>query len=169
MEPLFTTETSNTLDEYKKYHEAVMKRIKPHYKRNNVISVLLMLLCTLIFLVVGKYKYAIIWLISVVGVTVTTTKNVNKEIKKSWESYYATSGTTVKFAFFEDRIEIKDSNCSAVFPYEKFYDLIETETNMYLMTAERMGYIIMKVNCSRELTDYLRAKLGKDYKVSTAF
>ena len=150
MEPLYTTETAYTFEEFKKYNIALtIKKVLLIFLILFLYFVLFTLLWrNLAFLIIGVIFTAIFGIIfSIV---------MNKSIKRLYYSdKYFQKNYMHQFSFYQYYFEIKTCNSFTKFDYEDIHSIKETKTNFYIMKSVNQGYLIVKANCSPELIEFL--------------
>ena len=150
MEPLFKTKSQYTFEEYKKFNRAIMK--KNHVILVNAVLTILLLLCGIIlknlYIIIFAILYPIIYIVL-----------IKRNIKKIYHSSkIIQEAQKTEFDFFEDHFEQKDAMSNVKLAYDKLSDIIETETNFYLMIAKNQGFILVKENFPEGLEEFLRNK-----------
>ena len=145
MEPLFTTSTDYTLEEYQKIVRIVQNKI---LKRPLVLFILIASVLLLAFLCddVSMRIGLILGCILVIPVLLLLDR---WRIKKSYSQNRQLQGLHADFFFYPDYMESK-------IPYQKIFRILETPTNFYLMLAKTQGLIVIKSNCSDELISFLQ-------------
>jgi hypothetical protein len=153
MEPLFTTETAYTFEEFKKFNYKVMQK--------SVILIYSML-AAIVILVIGK-SFFIDWsyidtalIVAVIFIAAYFPFSLNKKLKDTYNSNKVMTKTVARFDFFEDGFSEITENATGNFKYADLNKIIETQTNFYLMLAKNAGAIIVKENCSEELIEFIR-------------
>lgn len=153
MEPLFTTETAYTYDEYKRFNLALM--------RKNLI-IIYSLLAALLLLVIlssvlnGWSKFGAYYIPAVVFVAAYLPFGINLTIKRTYKSNKLITKTVGNFSFYESKVVETTDNATVNYKYSDLSSIIETQTNFYLMIAKNQGMIIVKQNCSAELIEFLK-------------
>ena len=159
MEPLFTTETAYTLDEFKKFDFRVM--------RKSIISIYIMLAAIILLdavLALLKKDWAGIntaIIIAVAFIAVYFPFSLDKKVKDTYNSNKTITKTVARIEFFEDGFAEATDHSTYNFKYSDLNSVIETQTNFYLMIAKNQGVIIVKENCSAELIEFIQ-KLKND-------
>lgn len=159
MEPLFTTKTAYTLEEYKKFNYALFSK----QMKLPVLSgfAFLIWLSIMIYCIAAKeyYSFFIAFVIVILIIAIIPV-SLNKSIKKTYYSNKMASKTICEFEFYEKELVEKTPDGSMRVQYENLYKIIETKTNLYLMIAQNQGFIIVKDNCTSELIEFIK-KLNK--------
>ncbi|MBQ9267182.1 MAG: YcxB family protein [Clostridia bacterium] len=149
MECLYKTTTKYTLEEYKKFNNAIL--MKRH--------TLLLLLAGLVFILLGgiilRSEFLIIFAIIYPFFFIIIK---NSSVKKVFNSNKLTQNVDVTFEFYEDHFEENHEAGQAKIPYEKLHEIIETKTNFYLMIAKNQGYMLAKENMPEGLEEFIRTK-----------
>jgi len=154
MEPLFKISQEYTLEEYKKFTNAVLKW-------NRIIT------------------GAFLWFAFLSGVLLISFNGFSNEacflilfpiiyvilrklgVKRYYNSNKILKDITEEYEFYEEYVIAKNTNSEARIEYNKLYKIIETKTNFYIMIAQNQGYIISKKICSEELVKFLNGLKGK--------
>ena len=155
MEPLFTTQTAYTFEEYKRFSKRLLlgKKILSHV----LMSFLMMLVLIMAVIATQNFKmlyYFLLWLVFILIIEPITQNSAlekaydsNKALQKSWLYTYS---------FFNDHLEVRTARSFSSLEYCDILRLIETQTNFYIMTAINQAYIINKSNCSPELIAFIQ-------------
>jgi len=155
MEPLFTTKTAYTFEEYKKFNYALFsKQLK--LPALSGFAFLLWLLIIIYCIAIKEYYAFILAAVTVMIIIFIIPVTLNKSIKKTYYSNKTISKTVCEFEFYEKEIIEKTPDGSMKVKYENLYKIIETKTNLYLMIAQNQGFIIVKENCSPELIEFIK-------------
>ncbi len=152
MEPLFTTSTDYTLEEYQKIVRIVQNKI---LKRPLVLFILIASVLLLAFLCddVSMRIGLILGCILVIPVLFLLDR---WRIKKSYSQNRQLQGLHADFFFYPDYMESKSELGNSKIPYQKIFRILETPTNFYLILAKTQGLIVIKSNCSDELISFLQ-------------
>lgn len=162
MEPLYTTQFTYTLDEYKKFSNAVN-----FSKKNKIILSVFFIILSACFGVFIYYftddiAYSVFGaVLFLVCFFITIPRIFNKASKKIYESSKLINNEINYYEFFEAEMKITDSRSISTISYTDLTKIIENETNFYLMIADNQGFIILKDNCSSELISFLRSLKNK--------
>lgn len=155
MEPLFTTHTAYTFEEYKKFNQKLLlgKRIALY-----VSTYLLLALITYMVVFITKNSifelFLALWLI---WFLILSPIFQNSALKKA---YY--SNKTIRkigvytYDFFSDHLEAKTDRSFSSLEYCDIYKIIESKTNFYIMISVNQAYIINKSNCSPEFIEFIQ-------------
>ena len=73
-------------------------------------------------------------------------------------------GMQSNLTFYMDHYEEVNKLGRVAYKYVQLRDIIETDTNFYLMKTDRQGCIVVKANCSPNLVQFL-GKIKKQYKL----
>lgn len=151
MEYLYKTSTKFTLEEYKKFNNALIK--KKHLLALSILAVILILaggiLLENIFLIIFAIIYPFLFYISIqIGV------------KRVFNSNKLLQNAEVTYEFFEDYLYEKHDGGETKVPYDKLDEVIETKTNFYLMIAKNQGFMISKENMSEDMQNFIRKLKG---------
>lgn len=155
MEPIFTTKTAYTLEEYKKFNYALFsKQLKLPLLFGFAF---LIWLSILIYCIAAKEYYSLVTaFVIVILIIVIIPVSLNKSIKKTYYSNKMISKTVCEFEFYDKELVEKTPDGSMKVQYENLYKIIETKTNLYLMIAQNQGFIIVKENCTPELIEFIK-------------
>ena len=147
MDYLYKTTTKFTLEEYKKFNKALIK--KRHLYLLSIIAVAFILasgiLLKNIFLIIFAVIYPFLFLIS-----------MNIGVKRTFNSNKLLQNVEVEYEFYNDYLLEKHEGGEAKVPYEKLDEIIETKTNFYLMIAKNQGFMISKENFPEGLEDFIK-------------
>ena len=156
MQPLFTTQSVYTYEEYKRFNFVIMnfRQTLPIL----AVDILLLVLMTttygyfypvvrfFFFLAVALFvSYIFVLLAALLG------------IKKTYESNKAMKRNPVSTVYFYNE-HLTETNSKGVvnLAYADIYKIVETKTNFYIMLAKNNGIIIVKQNCTPELIIFLQ-------------
>ena len=149
MEPLYKTTTKYTLDEYKKFNNAVLKN-KKYFLRLAIYEIVFFILALLI-----ENVFLIIFLVLFPLITIII---YNNNVKRVFKSNKLAADKEINFEFYDAYIVIKNENGEQKFEYDKLNFVIETKDNFYLMIATNQGYILTKSNLPDGLENFLKSK-----------
>ena len=147
MDCLYTTTTTYSYEEYKRYNLSLL------LKRSRIIFYIILELWILLlgclmsnyFLILFAIMYPII--IAILQ---------NRHIKKVWNSNKVAQNMSVKFDFYDTYFTEINENGETRLEYNKLHKIIETKTNFYLMIAKNQGFILNKSNLPEGLADFLK-------------
>lgn len=157
MEPLFTNQTANTYEEYKRWNYAI--------NRTKLIAIgilygilfLLLLLLNLVQPGADKIFAVILFVIFMVLLFAVFILAFNSAVKKAYDSNRALQKCPViTTEFYSNYLESKNEQHYSKYFYEDIYRIVETQTNFYIMPAINTSIIITKQNCSPELIIFLQ-------------
>ena len=148
MEPMFTTETRYTLDEYKKYNHAVLWKIKK-------VPVTILLL-ELILLGISYFTKDMTYILGALLVPLIFKIVLGIQARKTYGDNPRIHNVVFSCSFYEDFMEQSSVLGSTRIYYREIYKVHETGTNFYLMIGRDAGSIIVKKNCSAELIQFLK-------------
>lgn len=147
MDCLFKTTTKFTLDEYRKFNRAIIK--KKRILLISIIAVVLIVVSGIIldntFFIIFAIFYPFLLLIA-----------MNIGVKRTFNSNKLLQNVVVEYEFYQDYLLEKHESGEAKVPYEKLDSIIETKTNFYLMIAKNQGFMISKENLPEGLEDFIR-------------
>ena len=156
MEPLFTTETKITLSEFRRFSVAIQLKIQ-----HALFWLMLPVAAALILALVFRELYPLVFLLFPLIFAVL----LEGQIRKTYKSNKILGEATDEISFFKDRLDVKNSFGEASYPYKKFFRIIETRKNIYMMLAKNAGIILIKDNCTPETLDFIR-RLNKNLSKS---
>ena len=147
MDSLFEVSTKFSLEEYKKFNKALLK------KRN---TWKILIACSIFILLVGVWAkewwiivFAILYPLFVLMIQ-------NYSIRKNFLSNKLNADSEINFQFYEDYFIENNQSGEIKVPYDKLDEVIETKTNFYLMIAQNQGFMISKENMPEGLVNFLR-------------
>lgn len=157
MEPLFTTQTAYTLEEFQKYNRKLM------LGKAIVLFVLLTILLDFVSIMATKNLfYGIISTVYMIIAIAIFPLLLNSNAKKL---YYSNKRLQkdglITFDFYSDHIEAKSRNSFERVDYPDIARVIESKTNFYIMISMNQGYMIVKSNCSPELIAFITSLKNK--------
>ena len=57
----------------------------------------------------------------------------------------------MEYVFYEDRLTAKTEAGNSEVPYDKLYQVMETNTNFYLLVGANQSFAVKKADCTKEL------------------
>lgn len=163
MQPLFTTQSVYTYEEYKRFNLAIMN-LRKVISIFAVDIVLLALMAVTISVTRTMYGYpnpisrfffllAVALLLFCLLFLLATLLS----IKTTYESNKAMKRNPVSTVYFYNGHLTETNSKGAVnLAYADIYKIVETKTNFYIMLAKNNGIIIVKQNCTPELIIFLQ-------------
>lgn len=148
MEPLFQSQTEYTFNEYKKYNRLILYKVKNVNKTIIILEVILLVLAFVtkdLTYVAGALFVPLIFKL-MFYLQEKHAYNKNPQLHNMIMTHY----------FYEDHI-VQESKLGSVIIYHyQIRDVLETDTNYYLLTGSNGTIMIKKENCSMELLEHLR-------------
>ena len=86
---------------------------------------------------------------------------MQKQTEKNYQSNKNIQNQKVQYEFYEEFFQTKTLNSESKMSYSNLYDIIETKEHFYLMESNAVAYIIIKNNCSIELTNHIQELIKK--------
>lgn len=147
MEPLFQSQTEYTFEEYKKYNRLILYKVK---RVNKTIIIL-----EIILLVIAVLTRDLTYVVGALIVPLIFKLMFRLQEKNAYRKNPQLHDILITHRFYNDFIE-QESKLGTVTVYHyQIQDVLETQTNFYLMTANNGTLMIVKKNCSAELLDHL--------------
>ena len=81
--------------------------------------------------------------------------------KEYFKSNKVAQNSVINYTFEEDKIVIETERGSSFIKYDEVYKVYETKTNIYLFISNNQAYVIVKENCSDELTQFIKDMFRK--------
>ena len=150
------TETVITLDECKKLNECTFRKNKS-IKRIFLLNAIILV----VFIVNQQYYTAIPFGLLSLCIYYLTKRNIQKQTEKNYQSNKNIQNQKVQYEFYEEYFQTKTLNSESKMSYSNLYDIIETKEHFYLMESNAVAYIIIKSNCSAELTNHIQELIKK--------
>lgn len=163
MEPLFTTKTTYTLDEYMRYSTHISMKNKRFARTMILLAVTIVMLALLSFLN-KSYGVATGFVAGGLLFPFILTANFRSSVKRTYNSNALLRGAVCTFRFYEEHMAGDDPTGHAEYTYDKLFSIVETKTNFYIMISENQGSIVIKENCSPEMIAFIqeiKQKYGK--------
>lgn len=163
MEPLFTTTTTVTLDEYMKYSERISLKSK-RFVGMLIITTVLLLLLSLVAFLNKSYTKAMVCVIVGMLYPVVSMVYSRIDMKRVYNRDALIHDALCKFSFFAQHMVGEGLTDCLEYTYDRLYSIVETETNFYIMIAKDQGWIVVKQNCTPELIAFIqeiKQKYGK--------
>lgn len=156
MEPLFTTQSKNTREEFIRFNRTIMK--KEFYTTRKLIAInILYTLAVIGSLWVESYCLSAAFMLLIVYFNWKATKGADRRAAKTFEQNKVCQETTCRYSFYDDHFVVETENGMESVTYAKLYKIIETETNFYLMYSKIQGVILTKERFPDGLSDFLRS------------
>lgn len=154
MEPLFTTQTDITFEEFKKLNQKLfLGRIIVRYVFVSLIMLIVTIMGVLSTRNLSLMLFFPLWLILLLVLKPITQKAA---LKKAFNSNKAMRKIgSVTYDFFSDHLEMKTENSFSSVEYGDILKIIETKTNFYIMLSSNQACNIIKSNCSPELIEFI--------------
>jgi len=149
MDCLFETSTKYTMEEYKKFNFALIK--KRHYILVSIIAVVMIIASGILlhnyFLIFFGIIYPVLFYVA-----------MQMGVKRVFNSNKLMQNMEVFYEFYEEYLVEKHDGGEAKVPYEKLSEVLETKTNFYLMIAKNQGFMLAKENMPEGLAEFIRSK-----------
>ena len=147
MNPLFTTKSVFTYDEYKKFNWTLEGKKSFIY---------FAIICPII-IVLGILAKSWIYITLGVAFPLIMLAMYKHGIRKNFNTNKAAQNLEAEFTFYDDKFIVKDARSEATLEYSKLYKAIFTKTNVYLMIAKNQGYMLTKKNFPEGLEEFLKS------------
>lgn len=155
MEPLFRSETEYTYEKYTAYCKMIWNHVG-NMKQSIIWTDAALVIVCLLMVFMKEYKMAVLFLAAAVIFPVILQFQMNRQMKKAWESNKAAQGVVSKFSFYNEYVEQENPVGASRVKYEELYKIVEGRDAFYLMIANNQGFIIDKAKCSEELQQFIR-------------
>lgn len=163
MQPLFTTQSVYTYEEYKRFNFAIMNfRQTLPILAVDIVLLVLMTITTSVMRTTYGYFYPVVRFFFFLAVALFVSYifvllAALLGIKKTYESNKAMKRNPVSTVYFYNEY-LTETNSKGVvnIAYADIYKIVETKTNFYIMLAKNNGIIIVKQNCTPELIIFLQ-------------
>ena len=155
MEPLFTTKTTYTLDEYMRYCIQISLKGKRFIRTMILFMAAVMILVVLCFLT-NSDSIGFGFLVGGLLCPFIITFNFRRSVKRTFNSNALIRDAECTISFYEAHMAGDDPAGHAEYTYDKLHSIIETKTNFYLMIAENQGSVVVKDNCTPELIKFIQ-------------
>lgn len=146
-ECLYKMTTKFTLEEYKRYNYAILK------KRHHFLILAIFELFVILFGVTSQNAFLFVFAIIYPLILYIVQEN---NIKKVFKSNKIVQNIDVHYEFYKDYLIEKNENGEMKVEYSKLDEVIETKTNFYLMIAKNQGYMISKADMPSGLDEFIR-------------
>lgn len=165
MNKLFEIKTTINYHEYRKFCDAIYPGLNLT-KRQQITMFIVMALITLPLFFFGYEWLAVLLLILIVIIPIFTVNEIEKSIKKSYETNKIIQDVEYKYIFSDKSFKVKELKSNATVLYAQLYKVIETNTNYYLLVANNSGYIIAKkdIDHKKDFKEFLKQKTMDIYK-----
>ena len=143
--PLFETVTIYNQEEYSKLQQYIL------CKRSKFSYVFLLLFLTAVGVTIYLKEYLYIITICLVAASLA----VGFFMPKFTKSFLKIPEETMQFYFYDNHLCKKTAYESTDYYYKNLFDILETDTNFYIKISSLQYLILVKNNCSPELTDFI--------------
>ena len=154
MQPKFTTTSTFTYDEFKKFNFQLMG------KRCLILSALTFLilaLCTVILMSISMLIYTIV-------VPLFLYLLYKLQVKRFYKAHKSAHDTQSEFEFYDSYFILKEKSRNSEIGYEKLNKIIFTKENAYLMLSKDKGFMLTKKNFPEGLEEFLKSIAPKKKK-----
>lgn len=153
MEPKYKVKCIYDFEKYKTFSKTVANKYRKLKQYTIVLELLMVLLVVLNFK--RDFNLASVFFFARIVFPFALSFEQNKNIKKAWESGKLYDNLEYSYEFFDDHLirSTKLSNISI--RYDELYDVIETDSMMYLMIGSNQGLMMEKSNCDEGLIQLL--------------
>ena len=154
MEPLFTTQTAYTLEEYKKFNQKLLlgKKIVLY-----ILAFLILVLILITAMTTRNSSIIVLGLLWLICALILLPIAQNSALKKAYYSNRTLQKSGLyTYNFFSNHLEAKTAKSFSSVEYCDIYNILESKTNFYIMIAINQAYIINKSNCSPELIEFIK-------------
>ena len=155
---MYKTQTKITLDD-------IIKLNKLYFLKMQKVRLILMVLYEIFLLWVCLSAFALHWILLggiflflVIFVPFFWYMMLVANSKKYFKSNKVAQNSVINYTFEEDKIVIETDRGSSFIKYDEVYKFYETKTNFYLFENNKQAYVIVKDNCSDELTQFIKDK-----------
>ena len=158
MEPLYTTQSNWSYEEYKKYSIFFMYRRTTQIVLGVIIGFTIVCYVGLIALAIwtGDTFECIFYLLFIALLLSIYLLLPRYRMLKSYKSNKHIKDRTVTIKFFENRLETEEPSGCGKIMYDEIYKIYETKTNFYIMLSVNQGMNVIKANCSDGLIAHLQ-------------
>ena len=150
----FTAETKYTFEEFKRFNKAIARQTL----YLNIIFHSLITIISLVLIIRGSVLLGASILFFWVIFYFLLMKLTDLTMKKTYESSELIKNTVNTYHFTDDLFEITSSYGQSAIPYDKICQLLENDTNFYIMIQRNMGYILSKDGLTSEQQSFIREK-----------
>ena len=152
MECLFKTSTTHTFEEYKKF---VLTLEKKRMTVLFVYMIVFLFLSAVLFWFTRSLTSMVCMILFLLYMPLVVLLQ-NRSIKKTFYSNKSIQNRQNDIEFYEDHIITKSGNNISEVQYNDIYRIIQTKTNVYLMTAKNGGILLVKANFPDGLEEFLQ-------------
>lgn len=158
-QPLFRAESRMDYAEYERFNLFVMKHNRPMWMKA-VPFMLGVVLCAAIVetILQGQFIAAVILAAFLAWYCwdKATLRSAKKHFRRTYESNKLIQNVVGRYSFYAGHFETKTPESAESIAYDKLYEVLESDTNFYLMIARNQGMVLSKENCSAGLQEFLR-------------
>ena len=183
MEPLYTTESCMTQDEYLKFNDAVIKSNKLNRILVPAFTVVMIIL-GIFRMVQGRIGIGLYFIILALLFNVFLGYSTKRRAIRTWQASKALQNRRVRYYFYEDHLKSEVLGNSAEpgqnpvaggsmpqdgagesapqntdrkgVRYDELYRVLETPTNFYILTSAGQGIVLQKEACEEGLISLLQ-------------
>ena len=158
--PVFTVHGKYTEEEFVRFYRFLAlrpKKVKWTYGISFGICAIWLLCCIYGTLFLGmSWLYILLPIILAAWNVWLLTGNLKRRAVKAYRSGQLSAGIKFDLFLFEDHFDTVDPYGNSSIPYDKLHEILETPTNIYLLTALASGIILRKEDLPEGAQEFLR-------------
>ena len=158
--PVFTVHGKYTEEEFVRFYRFLAlrpKKVKWIYGFSFGICAIWLLCCIYGTLFLGmSWLYILLPIILAAWNVWLLTGNLKRRAVKAYRSGQLSAGIKFDLFLFEDHFDTVDPYGNSSIPYDKLHEILETPTNIYLLTALASGIILRKEDLPEGAQEFLR-------------
>lgn len=158
MDLLYEADTEVDFETYMAYNKSVAKL--SHRTEALIIICVLCFLASVVSLFRGNFERFSFFLMLGMLYPSLNVLLKNQMLKSAWDSNKTLQGHKTHYLFYEDHMEMSGEFGNSSYKYSDLYKIIEGKTVFCFMTANNLGHVLNKTNCSDELMEFIRSLEG---------
>ncbi len=154
----YTATTTYTFEEFKRFSKHISKK---RLRKCDIIVIATYLVIAGLSLWQQNYQAIFIYLAIIPVFLAFSRIFLNLGLKRIWKSNKDADGLKTTFTFRLSDFRQKNKLNDVTTNYGQLTEIVETETNFYLMVSENRGSLLNKKDCSEELIEFLRQRAAE--------
>ena len=151
----FKATTTYTFEEFVRFGKTISAK---RLHTCDLIIVLTYLLIAFFSLLQGNYLALLVYLIIIPIMMIFSRVFLHFGFKRIWKSNKDAENLVTTFTFHLSDFRQKNKLNDLTIRYDNLSQIIETDTNFYLMVNKNQGSLLNKKDCSSELIDFLQQR-----------
>ena len=149
----FKATTTYTFEEFQRFSKVVAKK---QLRKCDLIVILTYLAIAIVATIGKNYQAIAIYLLIIPIMLIFSRLFLRFGFKRIWKSNPEAHNLATTFTFRINSFRQKNNISDRTTKYDELRQIIETNTNFYLMVKSNQGSLVNKKDCSPELINFLQ-------------